>query len=421
MTRKNRRQLPLPLLLILTVCASVLPAADLSFTGVSQTKAAGEFEGGTIPYYEQKVDMRIDIYRDMSHLFFQPYISVSDGEDLRLGIRELYADFYLDTMDIRIGKQIIATGQADGLILTDMITPLNMSDFLLTEVHELHQGIPAVKADYYYDAFTFTGIWLPRFIPTETFTQDSYWYNSPSLFTQGTVTVNTPQVPGFSFENSELFAKAGYFGSAANIELLGGYTWTDEPYPSKVTVISPSPLAVEVDTAYGRYGVVGTSLSAPVSSAVLRGDVLVSLKKPLASVSTAGSPSISVEKHTVIDGLIGIDIDLAGFFLSAQYRGTFIADYDDALIMNGREADEFSSMATFRIQKSFLDDTLTAQIFSAMELNRLNALIRPSLAYTVEDAVEIVAEALLFIGDEEGLYGSYADRSLLSLALNYYF
>ncbi len=82
-------------------------------------------------------------------------------------------------------SQIIATGQADGLYLTNMISPLNMGDFLLSETHELQQGVPAVKASYYYDAFTFTGMWLTHFVPTETFDSTSYWYKHPLLHELG--------------------------------------------------------------------------------------------------------------------------------------------------------------------------------------------------------------------------------------------
>ncbi len=94
---------------------------------------------------------------------------------------------------------------------------------------------------------------------------------------------------------------------------------------------------------------------------------------------------------------------------------------NDSLIVSGREAKEYAQLATLNIQKDFLDDTLTAQIFTIVEFDDLNAMIRPSLTYDIEDAVEVTAEAFIFLGDEEGMYGAYEEKSVLSFALNYYF
>ncbi len=420
--RIKKRTILLLLLSLLIIPVLHLGAGDLSMTGLSQTKAAVTFEDASIPYWEQKVDLNLDVWGNMSHLFIQPYLSVGADEAIEFNMRELYGELYFDAMDIRIGKQIVATGQADGLYLTNMISPKNMSDFLLSETHELQTGVPAVKADYYLDAFTLSGIWIASHVPTETFSSDSLWYRTPELFSQGTVTVLDPELPETSLENSEIFGKVSYFGSTINGEIMGGYTWTDEPYSSGITITSPLPaLAADVDTEYGRYAVAGGSLSLPVSSAVVRGETLVSFNKPMSSVQTAPAPSVSVEEHTVVDALIGVDLNAADMMLSAQYRLTYITDFNDSLIVNGKATEEAAHMVTFHAQKNFLDDTLTADLFTAMELNTFNALIRPSLTYAIEDAVEVTGEALIFVGDESGMYGTYNDSSLLSLALNYYF
>jgi len=406
------------MLVMMTLIMSIaaLSAADISFTGLSQTKIALALENAVIPYYEQKVDMNIDIYKDMSHLFIQPYLSVDQDEKIEFNMREFYADFYLDTIDIRVGKQIIATGQADGLYLTNMISPLNMSDFLLSETHELQKGVPAGKISYYHDAFTFTGMWISHFVPAKTFTSDSYWFNSPTLLSGGTVNMEEPGTPEFSLENSEVFAKASYFGALATVEVFGGNTWTDTPYASSFDA-GTSTIAAE----YGRYSVLGAAVSAPVSSTVLRTEILASFDKPFTSVVPGTPPAVSVQEHAVIDGLIGVDADLAGFSISAQYRGTYTADFNDTLITDGRQAKEYLQLATLNIQKSFLDDTLTAQLFAIAEFDEFNMLIRPSITWIIEDAVEIEAELILFVGDEEGTYGAYSDRSVTSLSLNYYF
>ena len=46
-------------------------------------------------------------------------------------LREMYIDFFTKKMDIRIGKQQIIWGQADGVFITDVVTPKDLSEFLL--------------------------------------------------------------------------------------------------------------------------------------------------------------------------------------------------------------------------------------------------------------------------------------------------
>ncbi len=81
---QNRTRLPILILLILSATVVSLSAADLSYTGLSQTKLAVAFDDGSLPYYEQKLDLNIDIYKDMSHLFIQPYLSVDQDENDRV-------------------------------------------------------------------------------------------------------------------------------------------------------------------------------------------------------------------------------------------------------------------------------------------------------------------------------------------------
>jgi len=107
--------------------------------------------------------------------------------------------------------------------------------------------------------------------------------------------------------------------------------------------------------------------------------------------------------------------------MSSQYMLSHIIDYHEGIVHQGMSATEYSYLATFRVQKKFFEERFTFQLFSIIELNPLNALIRPSITYAIEDAVSLKAEVLLFVGDENGLYGKYKDNSLTSLSLNWYF
>jgi hypothetical protein len=73
------------------------------------------------------------------------------------------------------------------------------------------------------------------------------------------------------------------------------------------------------------------------------------------------------------------------------------------------------------VQDTFLDERLTARLFTYVELDPANALFRPSLSYNLGDGVIVEGGAEIFVGDEGGTFGSYQDNSLAFLSLRWYF
>jgi hypothetical protein len=90
------------------------------------------------------------------------------------------------------------------------------------------------------------------------------------------------------------------------------------------------------------------------------------------------------------------------------------------MIEQGKMLSEFDHTFTFRVVDTFLDDRLTAKVFVYFEADPLNALIRPSLTWSIEDGVLIEGGVELFVGSE-GTFGSYKDNSLAFVALRWYF
>ncbi len=401
-----------------------LTATDVSYSGLSHTSLATRFMEGDIAHYKQSIDLSIDMYKDMSHFFIQPYATFSkeDSLDVSFNIREAYAEFYLDNMDLKIGKQIIVAGGADALYLTDIISPRNIQDFVLTETPDMRIGVPAIKGSYYLGDYTIDAIWIAQAIPTSTFSQTSMWFSPPSLLPpSATVTMNPPTTPELLLENSEVFTKVRYFGSSLSYEIVAGFAYSDESHISALTKTSTNPLEVTLDQAFDRYPLLGGSLSTTVGPVVVRGETNVSFNKAFSSVTTTPSPSVDVEDHTYIQGLVGLDWKLFGFDMSSQYMLSYISEYNEKLVHQGRYAHEYSHLATYRINKKFFEDRFTFQLFSLIELDPLNALVRPSVSYEIEDAVSVKAEVILFVGEEEVLYGKYKDNSLASLSLYWYF
>jgi len=65
------------------------------------------------------------------------YLYNIDSIDFRL--HEIYLDLYFKKFDIRVGKQQIVWGKADGVFITDIVSPLNLTEFLLPDFDEIRK------------------------------------------------------------------------------------------------------------------------------------------------------------------------------------------------------------------------------------------------------------------------------------------
>jgi len=401
------------ILLTSIILATVLlpaVAGDGVFSGMVRDYATLRFDQTDMPVHEITADLKYDYYGDLGKLTLHPVAYSSPNEGVELDLHEAYFDFYLQDADLRVGKQKVIWGEAEGAFITDLVSPRDMRSFILADFTEIRKAVPAIKVDYYAGDYTLQGIWVTHFIPSTLPSQDSMWAQTPS----GTATINDPTMPESSLENSEAFLSLGRFGNTISWKVNGGYVFTDEPLVTGV--------AAPDATGYERYGFVGGSFNTTLGSVVLRGEAALALEKPMNSVDTTRNPPpISIEYHNQVQTLVGLDWNMLGAQWSTQYLLTYTHDHNDSLVSQMKPIKEFAHTLTFRVQNTFLDERLTAKLFTYMELEPANALIRPSLSYNFGDGVLLEGGVDLFVGDEEGTFGVYQDNSMAWAALRWYF
>jgi len=78
---------------------------------------------------------------------------------------ESYVNLYSSSMDVRVGKQVIAWGRADALNPTDNLTSKDFTLLSAKDEEERRTGTTGVRTNYYHDAYTLSLVWLPFFNP----------------------------------------------------------------------------------------------------------------------------------------------------------------------------------------------------------------------------------------------------------------
>jgi len=329
--------------------------------------------------------------------------------DYEMDLREIYIDLYLDTMDIRIGKQQIIWGKADGVFITDVVSPKDLSEFLTRDFDEIRIGVTSLKLDYYLGNNTFEFVWIPVFKPTVLPSDDSIWAIKKPIKPNTKIDFSKNDITP-SLENSEIFMKYSLMSSFIDLEFMGGYTWDDDPtLHLNQKVVNGKP-QITVTPEHHRLGLLGGSFSKDVGGHfILRGEGAYYYQKYFLLNQPDAITHENTDQRDYIHYLIGIDITpFWDIYTSVQFIQKAILNYDDNI-----KDDEFDNTLTVLLRKTFLNETLTLEFFSYYSINNEDALIKPKISYKYTDELELTLGAYIFIGDDDGLFGQYEDNSMV--------
>jgi hypothetical protein len=360
-------------------------------------------------------DLRISKRSSKVGFMVNPYLYHYTERDLELGLREAWVDMYFKNLDIRVGKQQIIWGKAEGVFITDVVSPKDLREFLLPDFDEIRTGITSVKLNYYKGSHTFEAVWAPVFTPTRMPDDNSIWKPRINFPVTPQWDMSTSEVRP-ALENSELFGRYSLMASSFDLELVGGYFFYDDPAMHLTRVIDPGTMQITELTVrpdYHRVTMGGGSFSVPLGDLVVRGEGAYYTGRYYQTVSPAYADA-TVEKSN-LHYMAGLDYTLAGIKLSTQFIQEYILDYEE-----GISNDEFESTMTFMARKDFFREKLWIELFSYIGLNNEDALIRPRLIYDFADGFEVQAGANIFTGTS-GRFGQYNANDMLWVKLKYSF
>lgn len=365
----------------LLLISSQINASDLSLHGSLQNYMgvlpSQDFEYSMM---QNTFDLSMDYYGDNSAVHLSPSLTYDFDTELSVGLTEAYIDIYSQDMDIRIGKQQIIYGKTDGAFITDVVSPKNLTEFLLPDFDEIRLGVTAVKVDYYRGEETYELIWIPLFTPNTMPEADSIWNKKGIDFGDSTNDIDP------SIENSEIFGKYSRYSPTIDFDIMGGSMWDDEP-----------TITTEGDFTHHRMGIVGGSFSTSIQDWILRGE----------GAWNTGKYVTATLKMDYLHYMVGLDTTINSWNLSAQFIEKVYLDYEENNAVN-----QWQNTVTLMANKEFSDNTLLFEIFTYLEFDDLNALIRPKITYRLSDDIKVTTGCNIFLGDS-GTFGQFNENSLL--------
>ena len=404
------------LFLLIILISTGLNAQSLNLTGYARNYTGVLLKGNNkYSIIQNTFNLNFEHSKDKVAFKVNSYLYHYFDKDLELGLREAYLDIYFNSIDIRIGKQQIIWGKADGVFITDIVSPKDLREFLLPDFDEIRIGITAVKADYYLGNNTVELVWIPVFTPTRMPEENSIWSVTPDFPIQPTFDYSEKDIEK-TLKNSEGFVKYSALTSLVDFEIMAGYTWDDDLTMHMTKMINPNTQEIDsliVTPRYHRLSLAGGSFSTTLGGVVLCGEGAYYKGKYFNS--NALSLTDGVVKKDYLHYLMGLNRTLWNIRLSVQFIQQVILYYDDQIAN-----DEFENTMTFLLSKDLLRETLHVELFSYLGLNNQDALIRPKITYDLADGFEILVGANVFVGSE-GRFGQYDDNDMIYSKVKYSF
>ena len=410
----------LSILLLFAVFALTGKAQNADFSGFVRNYTGVLYNTGDLSILQNTFDLDVSKTGEKIGFKVNPMLYHYWADSLDLRLREAYVDLYFKNFDIRVGKQQVVWGKADGVFITDVVSPLNLTEFLLPEFDEIRTGVNAVKLDYYIGRNTLEAIWIPQFTPIETPQAGSIWYIQPEFPAPATFDWSKSEIKP-SLENSEAFVKYTALTSAIDFEIMGGYTWDDNPtmHVQKEFAVNPQthqPMltGLNITPEYHRLYLAGCSFSTEIKGVVLRGEGAYYNGKYFQSEDPTAVDALIQKDY--LHYLLGVDFNIGNVKLSSQFIQQTILDYDTNMLNP-----EFENTMTFMARYDTPSDLLHFELFSYIGLTNQDALIRPKITYDFDDSFSILLGSNIFVGDRDGRFGQYQDNSMMYLKLKYSF
>lgn len=410
------------ILAILAVLSQLAMAQQADISGFVRTYEGVNVETGGFSIIQQTLNLNFEKRGEKVALKANPMMYLYDSDNLQLNLREIYMDMYFKNFDLRIGKQQVVWGKADGVFITDIVSPLNLTEFLLPDFDEIRKGVIAAKLNYYIGNSTLEAILIPRFTPTTRPDAGSIWFIQPEFPAPTTFDWSKSTVAP-SLENSEVFLKWSAMTSRVDFEIMGGYTWDDNPtmhvqkqMETDNTTTPPTPIltGLTITPEHHRLTIAGGSFSTEIKGVIFRGEGAYYNGKYFQTEDPFATDAVVQKDY--LNYVAGLDFNIGSVKLSAQFIQRFILDYNADI-----KESEIQNTATFMARYDMLRETLHLELFSYIGLSENDELIRPKVTYDFDDSFSLLLGANIFVGDEDGQFGQYQDNSMVYAKIKYNF
>jgi hypothetical protein len=340
------------------------------------------------------------------------------GTHLRNRLREGWAEYFANGLEIRAGKQIIPWGKSDGINPTDFLSA-HESSFLNHDAEVTRVGGVDLLVNFTPDSgaspWSLTAVAQPIFPAGD--------YLVPPAALPAGVSLRGTDDPDRTARNWEAAGKLAYAGSGWDFSASYFHGFDHHPIFSELSHVTISPLAtfVNVHRIFERENAVGADASLSSGSWILRAESAYHFTQ-----NDSGANPLLTPSHW--DLVAGAERPFAEKFrVQAQFVSRYFPSWQDPNSMLGADAvstvinreiaganallqqyqHKWGTASTLRVSYTLEDPSFTAEVLWYEGLNDGDYYLRPMVSYGFLDFLRV------YLGLDQ--YGGPADKSVGSL------
>jgi hypothetical protein len=388
-------------------------------------------------FYEALYDIEDDLYDSEFRDEYKELRYPQEDE----WVREAYIDLLFDWLDVRIGKQQVVWGTADGIKILDAVNPTDMREFTLDDYRDSRIPLWMVKTEF---APTISGTLQLLFIPDF---EPNYIPPLGSPFTFRATAIGATNLAAWPFaisikeekpdpwENIDESSFGARWldvigGFEYTLNYLYGYYYSGANYSSITPPGTPGPDSIlNLTKKYERIHLIGSSFSKALTTGLLAG---LNIRGELAYIK--GIPgyygedgdSKGVVKLDNYNYVLGLDKNLfTNWFLSFQFIQyiSSISEHEGFGLLFGPTLgpiEQVETILSLKVSTDFMHERLKPEVLILYWLEK-NWRISPKASFEIFDYLNLAAGAHIFAGDEQNLFGQFDDNDQVFIELRYGF
>lgn len=298
----------------------------------------------------------------------------------------------VDTLDVKLGRQVVVWGRSDTIRITDVLNPLDNRRPGMVDIEDLRLPVTMAKFDFFYGDWRFS----PIAILEQRFTLNPPYGSDFNPQTDPYLNENKPH-------NITYALSVGGEFSGWDINFYAANLYDDAGYLDQSRILHP------------KVNMLGTALN------VLEGSWL--FKMEMAYFDGLHFTSIQDQTFQRVDGLVGVEYNgIADTMISYDISLRHFHRYDEGLLneLNPLEKDTYQH--ALRVSSDFMHETLTVNYLVSLYGKTMNkgGFQRAWIKYELDQGVNTNIGVVDYIGGSI-LFDTVKNNDMIFADISYSF
>jgi len=338
------------------------------------------------------------------------------GNRADLELREFYVEANPGNVYLRMGKQQIVWGTADGLKVLDVINPQSFREFVLPEFEDSRIPLWTLNAETRFGDHNLQFVFIPEQTYHEIPAPDAAFAITAPRFTPPIpagmpVQLRSPNRPSSPLADADTGLRLTTFLGGWDLSLLYFHHYEDIPVPRRELTTT----GLVVTPEYDRVDLVGGSFAKAFGPLTLRGELGYTFGRAYALRDPSDPDGLA--ESDAVGSVVGLDWAAPGnWFVSGQVFVDRVIDPPGPLYRPRTD-----TTGTLYLRRLYHNDRLALELRWLANANDGDGLIRPRISYDLNDQVTLWGGVDFFHGDHQGTFGQFDDRDRAVFGIRYGF